>query len=223
MGEKAEEKEKVQLKPIPQTFSSSIECIKKTVDEEEEEKAKTRPLLRKMSFTSSLDNIAVGSEEKEKVHLSCFSKEMGSNVDLVQVCQEQGDGKHEVKLEFELGGNQMNEVKEETNEETKVKDEAVEKMEASYQQAKEAIEQRLTANITVDDETGEKEDKEEESEEEEEEEIREEVVTLHKIRKAPSIDGLFQRQDVQAAFTFTLPFNNEQLNTKLSLEIPNMS
>merc|ERR1712135_272981 len=222
MGEKAEEKEKVQLKPIPQTFSSSIECIKKTVDEEEEEKAKTRPLLRKMSFTSSLDNIAVGSEEKEKVHLSCFSKEMGSNVDLVQVCQEQGDGKHEVKLEFELGGNQMNEVKEETNEETKVKDEAVEKMEASYQQAKEAIEQRLTANITVDDETGEKEEKEEESEEEEEE-IREEVVTLHKIRKAPSIDGLFQRQDVQAAFTFTLPFNNEQLNTKLSLEIPNMS
>jgi len=221
-AEKAEEKEKVQLKPIPQTFSSSIECIKKAVDEEEEEKAKSRPLLRKMSFTSSLDNIAVGSEEKEKVHLSCFSKEMGSNVDLVQVCQEQGDGKHEVKLEFELGGNQMNEVKEETNEETKVKDEAVEKMEASCQQAKEAIEQRLTANITVDDETGEKEEKEEESEEEEEE-IREEVVTLHKIRKAPSIDGLFQRQDVQAAFTFTLPFQNEQPTTKLSLEIPNIS
>merc|ERR1719414_2164756 len=164
-----------------------------------------------MSFTSSLDNIAVGSEEKEKVHLSCFSKEMGSNV---QVYQEQGDGKHEVKLEFELGGNQVNEVKEETNEETKVKDEAVEKMEASCQQAKEAIEQRLTANITVDDETGEKE---------EEEEIREEVVTLHKIRKAPSIDGLFQRQDVQAAFTFTLPFQNEQPTTKLALEIPNLS
>merc|ERR1719383_1471759 len=81
-AEKAEEKEKVQLKPIPQTFSSSIECIKKAVDEEEEETAKSRPLLRKMSFTSSLDNIAVGSEEKEKVHLSCFSKEMGSNVDL---------------------------------------------------------------------------------------------------------------------------------------------
>merc|ERR1712243_27012 len=97
----------------------------------EEEKAKSRPLLRKMSFTSSLDNIAVGSEKKEKVHLSCFSKEMGSHVDLVQVCQEQGDGKHEVKLEFELGGNKMNEVKEETNEETKVKYEAVEKMEAS--------------------------------------------------------------------------------------------
>merc|ERR1712135_69497 len=195
-------------------------------DEEEEEKAKTRPLLRKMSFTSSLDNIAVGGEEKEKVHLSCFSREMGSNVDLVQVCQEQGDGKHEVKLEFELGGNQV-EVKEQAAKD-EIKDEAednaVEKIEASCQQAKEAIEERLNANITVDSETGEKEEKTEESEEEEEEEeIREEVVTLHKIRKAPSIDGLFQRQDVQAAFTFTLPFQNEQPTTKLSLEIPNIS
>merc|ERR1712168_1500812 len=131
---------------------------------------------------------------------------------------------HEVKLEFELGGNQV-EVKEQAAKD-EIKDEAedyaVEKMEASCQQAKEAIEERLIANITIDSETGEKE-KTEESEEEEEEEIREEVVTLHKIRKAPSIDGLFQRQDVQAAFTFTLPFNNEQPNTKLSLEIPNMS
>jgi len=223
-AEKEEEKEKVQLKPIPKTFTSSIECIKKAVDAEEDETVKRTPLLRKMSFTSSLDNIAVGGEEKEKVHLSCFSREMGSNVDLVQVCQEQGDGKHEVKLEFELGGNQV-EVKEQAAKD-EIKDEAednaVEKIEASCQQAKEAIEERLNANITVDSETGEKE-KTEESEEEEEEEIREEVVTLHKIRKAPSIDGLFQRQDVQAAFTFTLPFNNEQLNTKLSLEIPNMS
>merc|ERR1711955_191807 len=102
----------------------------------------------------------------------------------------------------------------------------VEKIEASCQQAREAIEERLNANITVDSKTGEKkktEESEEEEEEEEEEEIREEVVTLHKIRKAPSIDGLFQRQDVQAAFTFTLPFQNEQPTTKLSLEIPNIS
>jgi len=224
-AEKEDEKERVQLKPIPKTFTSSIECIKKAVDAEEDETVKRTPLLRKMSFTSSLDNIAVGGEEKEKVHLSCFSREMGSNVDLVQVCQEQGDGKHEVKLEFELGGNQV-EVKEQAAKD-EIKDEAednaVEKIEASCQQAKEAIEERLNANTTVDSETGEKEDKAEESEEEEEEEIREEIVTLHKIRKAPSIDGLFQRQDVQAAFTFTLPFNNEQPNTKLSLEIPNMS
>merc|ERR1712121_523084 len=222
MGEKEEEKEKVQLKPIPKTFTSSIECIKKAMDAEEDETVKRTPLLRKMSFTSSLDNIAVGGEEKEKVHLSCFSREMSSNVDLVQVCQEQGDGKHEVKLEFELGGNQV-EVKEQEAKDD-VKDGAVEKIEASCQQAKEVIEERLNANITVDRETGEKEGKAEESEEEEEEEeIREEIVTLHKIRKAPSIDGLFQRQDVQAAFTFTLPFNNEQPNPKLSLEIPNMS
>merc|ERR1712002_887081 len=202
-AENEEEKERVQLKPIPKTFTTPIECIKKAVDAEEDETVKRTPLLRKMSFTSSLDNIAVGGEEKEKVHLSCFSKEMGSNVDLVQVCQEQGDGKHEVKLEFELGGKQV-EVKEQEAKDD-IKDGAVEKIEASCQQAKEAIEERLNANIT---ETGEKEDKAEESEEEEEEEIREEIVTLHKIRKAPSIDGLFQRQDVQAAFTFTLPFNN---------------
>merc|ERR1712002_1042015 len=195
-AEKEEEKEKVQLKPIPKTFTSSIECIKKAMDAEEDETVKRTPLLRKMSFTSSLDNIAVGGEEKEKVHLSCFSREMGSNLDLVQVCQEQGDGKHEVKLEFELGGKQV-EVKEQAaKDEIKDEDNAVEKIEASCQQAKEAIEERLNANITVDSETGEKEDKAEESEEEEEEEIREEIVTLHKIRKAPSIDGLFQRQDV---------------------------
>merc|ERR1719495_2936068 len=65
------------------------------------------PLLRKMSFTSSLDNIAIGSEEREKVHLSCFSKEMGSNVDLVQVCQEQEEDKHEVKLEFKIEENDV--------------------------------------------------------------------------------------------------------------------
>merc|ERR1712136_503620 len=168
-------------------------------DAEEDETVKRTPLLRKMSFTSSLDNIAVGGEEKEKVHLSCFSREMGGN----QVEVKEQAAKDDIKDGAE--------------------DNAVEKIEASCQQAREAIEQRLNANITVDSETGEKEGKAEESEEEEEEEIREEIVTLHKIRKAPSIDGLFQRQDVQAAFTFTLPFNNEQPNTKLSLEIPNMS
>merc|ERR1719419_1297360 len=192
--------------------------------------------MRKMSFTSSLDNIAIASDEKEKVHLSCFSREMGSNVDLVQVCQDQGQGKHEVKLEFEIEGNQAEteakvEIKAETKDEVKTevevkaetKEDVTAKIESSCQEAKEAIEQRLTAEITVDDETGERTSKQEEEEEEEEEEIREEVVTLHKIRKAPSIDGLFQRQDVQAAFTFTLPFQTEQPTTKLALEIPNLS
>jgi len=193
-------------------------------------RAKRPPLMRKMSFTSSLDNIAIGSEEKEKVHLSCFSREMGSNVDLVQVCQEQGEGKHEVKLEFEIGGNQAKEeVKSEiveVKQQDVVQNEVMEKEESDLQSEK-AIEHRLNAIVTVDGETGEKiseeQDKEEEEEEEEEEEIREEVVTLTKIRKAPSIDGLFQRQEVQAAYTFTLPFQNEQPPTKLSLEIPNLS
>merc|ERR1719383_1226208 len=70
------------------------------------QEVKRAPLMRKMSFTSSLDNIAIASDEKERVHLSCFSREMGSNVDLVQVCQDQGQGKHEVKLVFEIDGNQ---------------------------------------------------------------------------------------------------------------------
>merc|ERR1711872_375820 len=55
-------------------------------------------------------------EQGEKVHLSCFSKEMGSNVDLVQVCQDQGEGKHEVKLEFEIEGKQVKKEEEEEEE-----------------------------------------------------------------------------------------------------------
>merc|ERR1712240_528127 len=179
--------------------------------------------MRKMSFTSSLDNIAIASDEKEKVHLSCFSREMGSNVDLVQVCQDQGQAKleAETKTEVEIKAETKTEIQTEVEIKAETKDEVTAKIESSGQEAKEAIEQRLTAEITVDNETGERTSKEEE--EEEEEEIREEVVTLHKIRKAPSIDGLFQRQDVQAAFTFTLPFQNEQPTTKLALEIPNLA
>jgi len=213
-----EEGEKVNLKPVKlekrQSFTSSIECVKKAVvDEEEAAKRAARPTnLRRMSFTSSLDNIAVADQKPaEKVHLSCFSKEMGSNVDLVQVCQGQEEGKHEVKLEFEIEGQEAKAVKQpEEKVLTWTADETV-----------------VDANA-VDNETGERlrakeEDKEEEEEEEEEEEVVEEMVTLHKIRKAPSIDGLFQRQDVQAAFTFTLPYQNEEPATKLSLEIPNLS
>jgi len=105
--------------------------------------------------------------------------------------------------------------------------------EAVEESVEEVIEERLCATETAVEggagisrlqaEENHQED-EEESEEEMEEEIVEEVTTtLQKIRKAPSIDGLFQRQDVQAAFTFTLPFQNEQPTTKLSLEIPSLS
>merc|ERR1711970_482858 len=91
-------------------------AVEEEEEEEDEEEARSgralRPTnLRKTNFTSSLDNIAIG-EQKEKVHLSCFSKEMGSNVDLVQVCQDRGEGKHEVKLEFEIGGEESESRKE---------------------------------------------------------------------------------------------------------------
>jgi len=212
-----EEAEKVNLKPVKklekrQSFTSSIECVKKATEEEEEASARraARPTnLRRMSFTSSLDNIAVAADQNahEKVHLSCFSKEMGSNVDLVQVCQERGEGgKHEVKLEFEIEGREVKSVKKE-EEET----------------AEERVAEAVVDEAIVDGETGERLKAEESEEEEEEEEVVVEEVKLHKIRKAPSIDGLFQRQDVQAAFTFTLPYQNEEPATKLSLQIPNLS
>jgi len=160
--------------------------------------------LRKTNFTSSLDNIAIG-EQKEKVHLSCFSKEMGSNVDLVQVCQDRGEGKHEVKLEFEIGG-----------EESESRKEGEERVARDAAAVDDETEERLKAEER-------KKEEEERKMEEEERKNEEEERKLHKLRKAPSIDGLFQRQDVQAAFTFTLPFQNEESATKLSLEIPNLS
>merc|ERR1712228_127993 len=212
------------------------------------------PLLRKASYTSSLDNIAIGGEEHEKVHLSCFSKEMGSNVDLVQVCQDHGEGKHEVKLEFEIEGSAVKENKEQEAVEDKlaasaaeVDGETAERLEevetavdsnvddkSPEEPVEEVIEEVLSATVAAvnggaggrlgEEEEQQQQEDESEEEEEEHEEIIEEVTTkLHKIRKAPSIDGLFQRQDVQAAFTFTLPFQNEQPTTKLSLELPSLS
>merc|ERR1712025_1183052 len=259
-AEKEEDAEKVHLKPVTKnaekrlSFTSSIECIKKAVDEDVESE-KRPPLMRKMSFTSSLDNIAIGREEREKVHLSCFSREMGSNVDLVQVCQEQEEGKHEVKLEFKIEENDVKKTEKpiEQNENDEQSEEdlterIVEKRlswmaaaeaeqsteEAVEESVEEVIEERLCATETAVEggagisrlqvEENHQEDEDESEEEMEEEEVVEEVTTtLQKMRKAPSIDGLFQRQDVQAAFTFTLPFQNEQPTTKLSLEIPSLS
>merc|ERR1712142_1293816 len=92
------------------------------------------------------------------------------------------------------------------------------KAEVEQPTAEAVIEERLCATETAVEggagisrlQAEENQAEEEDSEEEMEEEVVEEVTTtLQKIRKAPSIDGLFQRQDVQAAFTFTLPFQNE--------------
>merc|ERR1712183_934053 len=195
-----EEAEKINVKPLKRlSFTSTIECVKKAVEEEEEARSgrALRPTnLRKTNFTSSLDNIAIG-EQKEKVHLSCFSKEMGSNVDLVQVCQDRGEGKHEVKLEFEIGG-----------EESESRKEGEEKMARDAVAVDDEIDERLKAEERKMEEEERKIEEEERKIEEEERKIEKER-KLHKLRKAPSIDGLFQRQDVQAAFTFTLPFQNE--------------
>merc|ERR1719309_861218 len=163
-----------------------------------------------MSFTSSLDNIAIADQKPhEKVHLSCFSKEMGSDVDLVRVCQDQGEGKHEVKLEFEIEGRDVKGRDLEDEEEEEMEEEVVEVV-------------KKTVGVVVDDETSERL-KAEKKDKIEQSDVENDEVKLHKLRKAPSIDGLFQRQDVQAAFTFTLPFQNEEPTTKLSLEIPNLS
>merc|ERR1712112_643754 len=125
----------------------------------------------------------------------------------VQVCQDQGEGKHEVKLEFEIEGKQ---VKKEEEEEEEVVEEWTETTTTT-----------TTTTTEIEGETGETSNGERVAKQEAEEE-REEG-KLHKLRKAPSIDGLFQRQDVQAAFTFTLPFQKEESTPKLSLEIPNLA
>jgi len=214
LSSEEEEAEKVNLKPVNlkkrPSFSSSIEClVKKGAEEVDGEESSKRPpnLKRAPSFTSSLENIAV-KEQGEKVHLSCFSKEMGSNVDLVQVCQDQGEGKHEVKLQFEIEGKQVKEKEEEEEEEVEEWTETT-------------TTTTTTTTTGIDGETGETSSGERVAKQEAEEE--QEEGKLHKLRKAPSIDGLFQRQDVQAAFTFTLPFQKEESTPKLSLEIPNLA
>merc|ERR1711931_459292 len=104
------------------------------------------------------------------------------------------------KLEFEIEGRDVKgrDLEDEEEEEMEEVEEVVEVV-------------KKTVGVVVDDETSERLKAENDE------------VKLHKLRKAPSIDGLFQRQDVQAAFTFTLPFQNEEPTTKLSLEIPNLT
>merc|ERR1712087_798114 len=108
-------------------------------------------------------------------------------------------------LEFEIGG-----------EESESRKEGEERVARDAAAVDDETDERLKAEER-------KIEEEERKMEEEERKIKDEERRLHKLRKAPSIDGLFQRQDVQAAFTFTLPFQNEESATKLSLEIPNLS
>merc|ERR1711915_686148 len=74
---------------------------RRSSEEKESSKARRNNHIKRMSFTSC-ENINLSSQpDSEKVHLSVFSREMGSNHDLVRICQ--GQGKHEVKLQFMLG------------------------------------------------------------------------------------------------------------------------
>merc|ERR1712168_1158092 len=73
LSDQAEAAEKVNLKPVVKTdktrsFTSSIECIKKAVDDDEANNSarlsrSSSSNLRKMSFTSSLDNIAIADQK----------------------------------------------------------------------------------------------------------------------------------------------------------------
>merc|ERR1712136_344467 len=106
---KAEEKERKEkereekLKLTEDAEEKTVYYRRKRSSEEkvrvqESSKPRRNNLIKRMSFTSS-ENINLSSQpDTEKVHLSVFSREMGSNHDLVQICQDQGQGKHEVKL-----------------------------------------------------------------------------------------------------------------------------
>merc|ERR1711931_3051 len=183
LSDQAEAAEKVNLKPVVKTdktrsFTSSIECIKKAVDDDEANNSarlsrSSSSNLRKMSFTSSLDNIAIADQKPhEKVHLSCFSKEMGSDVDLVRVCQDQGEGKHEVKLEFEIEGRDVKgrDLEDEEEEEMEEVEEVVEVV-------------KKTVGVVVDDKTSERL-KAEKKDKIEQSEVENDEVKPHKLRKA---------------------------------------
>merc|ERR1711915_722481 len=102
---------------------------RRSSEEKESSKARRNNLIKRMSFTSC-ENINLSSQpDSEKVHLSVFSREMGSNHDLVQICQDQGQGKHEVKLQFMLG--QREEEKKEKQKEEKKEEESEEEEETS--------------------------------------------------------------------------------------------
>jgi len=232
--------------------------------------------LRRQSFTSSLENIHVADQQQhEKVHLSVFTKEMGSNVDLVQVC-EKTEEKQEAKLEFsdltsislfpstnatqstEQIENGLQKARSSTKINAKVdslrssaktsRDESPVKelLDAKAALRKAKLSKSKQSNLELEEvhlkpvlRENESEENLESTEEilnaakcilqsyktkegaeqtqvESDSGVEEESATseseseaksgkLHKLRKAPSIDGLFQTQDTHAAFTFKLP------------------
>lgn len=178
--------------------------------EEKKEAAELRRanLKKRMSFTSSFENINLASQpEHEKVHLSVFTREMGSNHDLVQISQDHGEGKHEVKLEFQIKKDEKEttEVMEESEEEMSESEEVVVIKKVERRESRLVGESKLTGALEDEVVSNKAEEK------------------LHTLRKAPSVDGLFQTQEVNAAFTFKLPPPENTPQMKLSFEIPNLA
>jgi len=257
--------------------SETDEQKRKSVILDGEASGPSRPSnLRRQSFTSSLENIHVADQQQhEKVHLSVFTKEMGSNVDLVQVCKKTEE-KQEAKLEFsdltsislfpstnatqstEQIENGLQKARSSTKINAKVdslrssaktsRDESPVKelLDAKAALRKAKLSKSKQSNLELEEvhlkpvlRENESEENLESTEEilnaakcilqsyktkegaeqtqvESDSGVEEESATseseseaksgkLHKLRKAPSIDGLFQTQDTHAAFTFKLP------------------
>jgi len=222
-AEEKERKEKEREERVEEKLKLNEDAEEKTLyyrrrrssEEKESSKARRNNLIKRMSFTSC-ENINLSSQpDSEKVHLSVFSREMGSNHDLVQICQDQGQGKHEVKLQFMLG--QREEEEKEKQKEEKKEEESEEEEETSEEvvviQRLERTESRLTkafedaeklVECSGSQSTGSK--------------------RLNPLRKAPSVDGLFQTQEVNAAFTFKLPpEQQQQQQPKLSFQLPTIA
>merc|ERR1712136_406130 len=218
-AEEKERKEKEREERVEEKLKLTEDAEDKTVyyrrkrssEEKESSKPRRNSLIKRMSFTSS-ENINLSSQpDTEKVHLSVFSREMGSNHDLVQICQDQGQGKHEVKLQFMLGQREEEEKEQQKEEESEEAEETSE--EVVVIQRLERTESRLTKAF----------------------EDAEELVEcsgsqstgpkrLNPLRKAPSVDGLFQTQEVNAAFTFKLPpEQQQQQQPKLSFQLPTIA
>merc|ERR1712149_154440 len=99
-----------------------------------------------------------------------------------------------------------------------------EQKEKEKQERKEKIRLEIEGKVKHKAEEKERKDKEEEGEELVECSGSQSTGSkrLNPLRKAPSVDGLFQTQEVNAAFTFKLPPEQQQ-QPKLSFQLPTIA
>merc|ERR1712135_261528 len=200
-AEEKERKEKEREERVEEKLKLTEDAEDKTVyyrrkrssEEKESSKPRRNSLIKRMSFTSS-ENINLSSQpDTEKVHLSVFSREMGSN--------------HEVKFQFMLGQREEEQKEEQKEEESEEEEET---REVVVIQRLERTESRLTKAFEDAEELDECSGSQSGS------------TRLNPLRKAPSVDGLFQTQEVNAAFTFKLPPEQQQ-QPKLSFQLPTIA